>query len=362
MATPESDLDVRGICVAPIDLRLSTYQNFEQYEGEWPFKVPEVWGFDNSRYYELVGKDGSPPEDVVIYDVAKAIKLMGDCNPNMLEMLFCDERDVLFQDDYGSRLRMMRYLFLSLKLKHTYTGYARAQLARIKRHRGYLLGGAPEKPTRKQYGLPEGEGILDQRESNLINEEIKARLNSWGIEDFEMTPAERDVLRQRMREFWSHAMHCTEDEIDGRLEDAAAKSLGLTAEVRDALDRERKYRAAMKNFKAYIKWKNERNPKRQELEEKYGFDTKHASHLIRLARTGAEVLATGDIKVKRDDAGELLAIRRGEREFDDIVEEAKILEADMDVLYNSNPAKLRKKVNTRILDDLTREIILMSMR
>ena len=356
MATPESDVDLRGICVAPLDIRLSSYKNFEQFED----------GLPQAMFGQLL--EGPRKElfsgvfDVVIYDIAKAVKLMGDCNPNMLEILFCEERDVLIDNEAGMLLRGRRYEFLSTKLKHTYTGYARAQLARIQRHRGYLMGGVPEKPTRKEYGLPESEGILDERESNLINEEVKAKLLEWGIEDFEMKPAERDVLRQRMREFCSHALHCGDEELEGRLEDTAAKSLGLTSEVRDALARERKYRASMKNFKSYTKWKNERNPKRQALEEKHGFDTKHASHLIRLARTGVEVLNTGKIQVKRPDADELLGIRRGERSFEDIEEEAKALEIKMNALYQTNPCGLPKKVNTNALDRMTREIVLMSLR
>jgi len=34
----------------------------------------------------------------------------------------------------------------------------------------------------------------------------------------------------------------------------AAESLGLSTEVREALDRERKYRAALKNYKSYLRW------------------------------------------------------------------------------------------------------------
>lgn len=120
--------------------------------------------------------------------------------------------------------------------------------------------------------MPEFEGLVSEAESNLIKEEIEFRLNSWGIEDFEMKSAERDVLRERMREFWSLSLKCDEENLNGKIEDLAAKSLGLTEEVREALCRERKYRAALKNYNSYQSWKNERNPKRKKLEEAFGFD------------------------------------------------------------------------------------------
>jgi len=46
--------------------------------------------------------------------------------------------------------------------------------------------------------------------------------------------------------------------------------------------------------------------------DEHGYSTKNAMHLIRLARMGCEALETGEYNVRRPDAEELLAIRRGE--------------------------------------------------
>ncbi len=67
----------------------------------------------------------------------------------------------------------------------------------------------------------------------------------------------------------------------------------------------------MKHWKSYLGWRDTRNPKRRELEARYGYDTKHAHHLVRLLRMGIEVLSTGELTVRRPDATELLAIRNG---------------------------------------------------
>ena len=69
--TPESDWDYRGVCI-PTDP--SYYigmgiKKFEQKDKEWP-----------------------PDEDKVIYDLRKAFRLMADGNPNMIDLLFTDER------------------------------------------------------------------------------------------------------------------------------------------------------------------------------------------------------------------------------------------------------------------------------
>jgi hypothetical protein len=52
--------------------------------------------------------------------------------------------------------------------------------------------------------------------------------------------------------------------------------------------------------------------KRRERFEKFGYDCKNASHLVRLLRMGIEALTTGELIVGRPDAAELKAIKRGE--------------------------------------------------
>lgn len=49
----------------------------------------------------------------------------------------------------------------------------------------------------------------------------------------------------------------------------------------------------------------------QELMDRFHYDTKNGMHLVRLYRMGYEILTTGEVRVRRDDAQELLAIRNG---------------------------------------------------
>lgn len=65
--------------------------------------------------------------------------------------------------------------------------------------------------------------------------------------------------------------------------------------------------------------------KRRGLVKRFGYDTKNASHLIRILRQGIEFLSTGELIVERPDAPELLAIKRGEWDIDRVKEEARKL-------------------------------------
>jgi uncharacterized protein len=103
----------------------------------------------------------------------------------------------------------------------------------------------------------------------------------------------------------------------------AGQSLGLSSALLDVLNKERAYRGALKHWQSYLKWKEERNPVRAQMEAESGYDRKHAMHLIRLLRMGTEVLSGQGVKVERDDAEELLAIRQGAFTYEQVDRLAK---------------------------------------
>jgi len=78
----------------------------------------------------------------------------------------------------------------------------------------------------------------------------------------------------------------------------------------------------MTHFKKYDGYMGN---KRKRLVDKYGYDTKNASHLIRLLRMGIEFLNEGKLYIKRYDACELLEIKKGEWELKKVEEEAQRL-------------------------------------
>lgn len=66
--------------------------------------------------------------------------------------------------------------------------------------------------------------------------------------------------------------------------------------------------------------------KRRALVDQFGYDTKNASHLIRIMRQGIDFMRTGELEVYRHDAEELLAIKRGEYSFEDVTRMANELD------------------------------------
>lgn len=87
--------------------------------------------------------------------------------------------------------------------------------------------------------------------------------------------------------------------------------------------------------------------KRKKLVEKYGYDTKNASHLIRLLRMAIEFLNEGKLYVQRNsDATELLDIKKGKWTLEKIKSEADRLFklADESYVKSSLPNELDKQM------------------
>lgn len=337
LARPESDVDVRGCALPPREVRESFFRTFEQFGAT---DQREPWGPNARRALAVLERHptGGPSYrlhgqlDLAIFGLAKLFRLGANNNPNILELLFLEDSELLFCTPAWERLLAERDRFLSRRCRLTYTGYAHSQLKRIQGHRRWLLDPPRRPPTREEFGLPE-QSLLPGDERAQIDAAIEKKLGEWFLEDSvdgRISGAELDVLRERMKEFYSAALSCPEEELEDRAYVAAGAALGLSRDVLHLLAQERRYRAARKHWKQYQRWREERNPQRACLEEKHGYDTKHGAHLIRLMRTGLEVLREGRLRVRRPDADELRALRDGALSYDRLMEEASRIEREME--------------------------------
>lgn len=105
-----------------------------------------------------------------------------------------------------------------------------------------------------------------------------------------------------------------------------------------------------------------RGKKRQELFEKYGYDTKNAAHCIRLLRMGIEILDKKQVFVDRTsiDAEELLEIKTGKWSVEQVKKEAEKL---FDMSKKAfNKSTLRETVDLRFAEQLCVDLLKKSFR
>lgn len=259
-STPQSDTDYRGVCIPPHRILLDPFHGFEQKDS------------------------GFTEEDRTIYNLAKFVKLCADGNPNIIELLFAPESCWRSHTSAWTNLINNANLFLSKKVKYTFTGYAFSQLHKIKQHRKWFIDPPKEKPTRKTFDLSDTPKISGEGLQAISNVKF-------------------DLLEESFR---------------------------------DELRRELDYRETKTAWDNYISWFNNRNPKRKDLEDRFGYDTKCAMHLFRLMYEGKELLLTGKIAFPLEQRDELIEIRNGKYTYDEVIEKASCLEKEFETWYQQS--------------------------
>lgn len=270
----------------------------------------------------------SEPYDCVIYDVRKFFSLASECNPSIIEVLWTDPSDHILVTPIGQMLLDNKQIFLSRKAKHTFSGYALSQLKRIKLHKRYLDNPPTAPPTRGDFGLPE-RTVIPADQLAAANSAIQKKIDSWQLDLSEVPDSIRKHVETQLQTVLLEATT--------PLWEQAAHNLGYDVNFIELLDKERKYNAKHKEWVNYLEWKTSRNPDRALLEAKFGYDCKHAMHLVRLLSTCRELLTTGKVTVKRPDREQLLAIRNGAWSYDKMIEWAENEDKELDELRHSSP-------------------------
>lgn len=78
---------------------------------------------------------------------------------------------------------------------------------------------------------------------------------------------------------------------------------------------------------------------RQELIDKFGFDTKYAGHIVRLGYQGVELMGTGHLTLpmRREERDHVVAIRTGQVPLETVTVQAKLLEKRLEALLGNGP-------------------------
>lgn len=358
LANQFSDVDVKGICIPPKDVEYNLFHRFEQAENN-----PQI----EERLSYLKNPE-NPKFESSIYSLRKFFLLAAEVNPNIIELMFTDPKDHFICHPVMKELLSHRELFLSNKARYTFAGYAVAQAKKIERHRKWIVKGEVLPPNREDFGLP----AERPKEMEEIHGYIKSKVEEWNLNQFPVD----EMLRAELKDtIWDLLTNVTSREVSvANWPDVYAEGVihrmketfNLKDEVSNYIHAERAYSKAKQVYDSWVAWKRERNPARRALEEKSGYDTKHASHLVRLMRMGYEILSEGKVIVNRTgvDADELLSIKNGGWSFDQVMEFKENMEVKLEAEYvrqkqliaDGKPTPLRREVDKTKLNELYHEL------
>lgn len=307
---PTSDVDFRGVfCGDPVNVR--------------------------TPFYTVRECEDVSEEDTKLYELAHFMKLCVDCNPNIIETLWCDESDITFRTPAYDLLREHRSLMLSSKIAFTTSGYAISQLKRIKGHNKWI-----NNPQEKQPPVPKSFVSMIQYFGE--KKMLKYNIDEWN-EGYRLIPYGGEVYgvyAENGRQLFDRFGKLNTN-FEGERADYESRPPIMIVKYNKEVFNEFKTK-----HENYWRWKENRNESRSTLEEQHGYDTKHAMHLVRLLRMGVEALRDEEIVVKRPDAKELLGIRNGDMTYEEIVAYAESMDTEVrEVWYKKT--KLRKKADLK---------------
>lgn len=333
LATEASDYDYRGVFIATKQYYLG-FDQIEQKDKGWT---------------EEEGKFSYLSQDTCIYELKKFLQLSANNNPNILELLWF--KDYVHLTEVGEILTQSRQMFLSKKVKYSYSGYGYAQIKKLESHRSWLLNPPTSKPEPEDFGL-EPTQLMTVSEVNafleylylLIRNRIQFLAEAESLHNLLTAKIDfRSVLKQ-------YALPEETLEYSRLLTNSSQNFILL-------LQKNQQYQNARREYKNYQQWKKNRNPARAKMEAKVGYDCKFAMQAIRLLRTGIEILRTQEVIVDRQEAGDaeqLLAIKKGEYNYELVMNLANELYQELDVAYREStlPNNVDKEAINQLCIDL----------
>lgn len=404
-STPSSDTDYRGVFVASKDSKLGILGTVEQLEGV------DVW-----KSLVAAGLDLIPTDDIVIYELNRFIALAIDNNPNIMDTLCFDYNNpefTVYVNEKGKELIDNKHLLISSKLKFTFSGYAISQLQRIKSHGKWLTqfpdindilaeikeafnnsfidfnwicdnfggqvaekvtGETPQKNTKLEntltwiqfkYCVNKSRKVLDLKELDFDMYRVPRLIDYCHPKDLKGKQLDLNDLRETLQytaSFRTMSPSMLVIYTDGK--GIFSKEGNLKANDPETIGEfvcllsidQNKYKSDKDYINKLWEWKCNRNEKRSELEEKFGVDLKHLSHLWRLMTKAKEILLTGtyDPQLKGEELKTLKGIRDGSLYGRDSYDFALKFAEENDKLLNElyKTTKLQKKPNVKKVNEL----------
>lgn len=229
-----SDEDYRGIFVAdPINIR--------------------------TPFFRIEEKEDEDEEDTKYYELAQYMKLCVDCNPNIIETLWVHDDDITFRTPAYELLRSARHNLLSSKIAFTTSGYALAQLKRIRGHNKWINNPQPEQPPFpfEYLSVIQWFGSDKNLKVDLIKYRNDHRLIPYGGDLFA-------VVEEKGRELWDNRGDLN-DNFEG---DRSQLPHPIMLVKWNRLE----FKQALEKHTQYWTWKRERNEIRSALEAEFGYD------------------------------------------------------------------------------------------
>lgn len=303
--TAQSDTDLKGVFYLPKD---------------------QFYGFD------YIPQISNETNDEVYYELGRFVELLCKNNPNILELLASPAECILYKHPLMDRFDID--LFLSKLCKDTFAGYA---LTQIRKARGYkkkvVTPMDKERKTVLDFCY-----IMDGYKTIPLKEWLDKnsyQQDNWGLSSIPHVKGMYALFYDDQDRYGYHGIALKES--------ANEVSLSSIPKGQQALAylywNMESYSLYCKEYKEYWDWVEKRNDNRYQTNLDHGknYDSKNMMHTIRLLQVAEEILRDGRLNVKRPNREQLLSIKLGNMDYDDLLVMADQLMESIEAFSISSP-------------------------
>lgn len=271
--------------------------------------------------------------DTVYYELGKFLSMLQSNNPTVLELLHVPEKMINVCSDTFKSIMKDSPMFLTKMARKSFGGYAIQQIKKARGLKKKIVNPMPkERKTIEDFCRIIWNGGTVK---------LKDYLKSSGYEKEKLGAHAIEHTRDSYALFYQHPW--VEETYRG-ISKEGSNEIRLTAIPKGekpiatmtfCADTYTKY---CKEYKEYWEWVEKRNPVRYETNQEHGkgYDSKNMMHCVRLLRMANELAETGKLNVFREDREELLAIRRGDVDYADLLADADALVLKMDEAFRKS--------------------------
>ncbi|SEK77938.1 Predicted nucleotidyltransferase [Olivibacter domesticus] len=299
---------------------------------------------------EYIPQVSNETNDEVYYELGRFVDLLIKNNPNILELLATPASCILHKHPIIERLRLDQ--FLSKQCKDTFGGYAITQIKKASGLNKKIMN--PMERGRKS--------VIDF--CYIVEGALSKPLTTWLIE--QKLIQNRCGLVNIAHAKGLYALYYDQEGIlayKGIVSYDDANEVSLSSIPKGELPvtylflNKESYSSYCKSYKEYWDWVDKRNEVRYQSNREHGkpYDAKNMMHTIRLLEQAAEILTLGRLNVERPNREELLKIKAGYYDYDELMKKADDLIHQIEQAYKVSSLPVD-------VDAVKAERLLVSMR
>jgi len=291
-------------------------------------------------------------DDYAYYEIGKYIQMLSANNPTVLELLNIPNDCIIFKSNLLEQVRAED--FLSKKCKETFGGYARQQISKARGQNKMIVNEMPKErktPLDFCYALMGHKTVplkkileekgFDQKFCGVVSVP-NARDNYALFYDWDAHKCFSEMEEPELRELAKMARRETGKPMGfgykGIILDGSntLRSSSVPKSERAVLNfvySKDSYTQHCKAHKKYWDYVQNRNPERYKDSAEKGYDTKNMMHCYRLLQMSLEIAEGKGVNVRRPNREELLKIRKGSQEYEEILSGAEELMKEIKRVY-----------------------------